>query len=89
MNILNPGESHLYTTKPFFDKTYLFVSAKDFDPFPPPGTSVAWHKQLCCEDDHTQNINLPTETIDISAGGALVSVWNNGTWPIWCRTNWI
>jgi hypothetical protein len=73
--ILQPGENHVYSTRPVGLETTLFAQCSD------KGDSVlGWHYELCCHSLNKQPLEAgqPWQTPISSAAGALVTVSNQG-----------
>jgi hypothetical protein len=87
---LNGGQNQVFSTRPVGLTTYLTVQSFIDDNNHSNATESLWHIELCCQDDHTVKLGPGgLQKIDVSeAKGALITVRNEGPWPILVWTDY-
>ncbi|QYR20276.1 hypothetical protein KZ483_20960 [Paenibacillus sp. sptzw28] len=81
---LNGGGHQAFSTRPVGLSTYLTVQSYIDENNHSNSIDSLWHIELCCQHDHQVSLG-PGEIkkIDVSdAKGALITVRNEGAWPI-------
>ncbi|MFD1952983.1 hypothetical protein ACFSL6_02030 [Paenibacillus thailandensis] len=87
---LNGGQQHVFSTRPVGLSTYLTIESYIDDNNHSNPTESLWHIELCCQHDHNVSLDPGATTkIDVSeAKGALITVRNEGSWPILVWTDY-
>jgi hypothetical protein len=81
---LNGGQQKVFSTRPAGLSTYLTIQSYIDDNNHSNATESLWHIELCCQHDHNVSLGAgQINKIDVSsAKGALITVRNEGAWPI-------